>query len=66
MNIVLNGKTQEISEGLSILQLLVTMELENKPVVIEHNKTAIFPREYAKVPMKENDHIEIIVIASGG
>ncbi len=66
MNITLNGKNKEIPEGINILQLLDTLELSGKPVVIEHNKVAIFPRDYTNICFKENDQIEIINIAAGG
>ena len=71
MKIKLNGKEQEIEINSepnhpSILHLLKTLELAGKPVVIEHNKTAVFPRDYGSTNIKENDQIEIINIAAGG
>jgi sulfur carrier protein len=66
MNITLNGNEQEISTDTNILQLLDTLDLAGKPVVIEHNKVAIFPRDYPNICLKENDQIEIINIAAGG
>jgi len=68
MNITLNvnGKAQEAAENTSILQLLETLGLSDKPVVIEHNKTAIFPRDYKDIILSENDQLEIISIAAGG
>lgn len=66
MKIILNGEEKEISAGTSIQQLLDCLGLAGKPVVIEHNKTAIFPRDYSNICFKENDQIEIINIAAGG
>lgn len=66
MKIILNGKEKDISEGYNIIQLLDFLGLAGKPVVIEHNKTAIFPRDYPNVYLKKNDQIEIINIAAGG
>jgi len=66
MKITLNGKEKEISADINIQQLLESLDLAGKPVVIEHNKTAIFPRDYSSIYFKENDQIEIINIAAGG
>ncbi len=66
MKITLNGKEKEISADTTIQQLLDSLGLTGKPVVIEHNKIAIFPRDYPNICFKENDQIEIINIAAGG
>jgi thiamine biosynthesis protein ThiS len=66
MKITLNGKEKEISANTSIQQLLDLLGLAGKPVVIEHNKVAVFPRDYSNICFKENDQIEIINIAAGG
>jgi len=66
MTIALNGKTHETQEGINITTLLDSLNLSGKPVVIEHNKVAIFPRDYTHISLKENDQLEIINIAAGG
>ena len=66
MNIILNGKNKEVSEDINIQQLLDDLGLAGKPVVIEHNKAAIFPRDYSTTCFEKNDQIEIINIAAGG
>lgn len=66
MTIILNGTEKEISPDLNITQLLETLDLSGKPVVIEHNKTAIFPRHYHTITLQQNDQLEIINIAAGG
>ena len=66
MKITLNGSPKEVSNDINILQLLDSLGLANKPVVIEHNKTAIFPRDYPTITLAHNDQLEIINIAAGG
>jgi sulfur carrier protein len=66
MKIILNGTDKEISANITIQQLLDSLGFSGKPVVIEHNKTAIFPRDYTTISFEENDQIEIIHIAAGG
>ncbi len=37
-----------------------------KPVVVELNGRALFPREHAETALKEGDVIEIVQITAGG
>jgi thiamine biosynthesis protein ThiS len=46
--------------------LLVEMGLQGKPVVVEHNKVALFPRQHATTSLKDDDVLEIVEIAAGG
>ncbi len=66
MTITLNGKSTDIEPNSNITQLLELLGLTGKPVVIEHNKIAIFPRDYTETQLTENDQLEIISIAAGG
>ena len=66
MSITLNGKPTEVEPNSNITSILESLGLTGKPVVIEHNKTAIFPRDYSKTQLAENDQLEIISIAAGG
>ena len=66
MNIILNGKPTEIELSCTITQLLESLGLAGKPVVIEHNKVAVFPRDYSQTSLAESDQLEIINIAAGG
>ena len=66
MSITLNGKPTEVEPNSNITSLLESLGLTGKPVVIEHNKTAIFPRDYSETQLAENDQLEIISIAAGG
>lgn len=66
MTIQLNGKPHELDPESNILNLLESINLANKPVVVEVNKVAIFPRDYPSTLLKENDMVEIVTIAAGG
>jgi sulfur carrier protein len=66
MQITLNGESRRF-ENVSILgDLLAQLGLADKPVVVEHNKRALFPREIAATPVSEGDVIEIVQITAGG
>ncbi len=66
MTITLNGKPKELTDIANITALLVSLGLKGKPVVVEHNKSAIFPRDYDTTIVQDADRIEIINIAAGG
>lgn len=61
----LNGTPHPLPSS-TILTLLQSLHLHNVPVLVEHNTTALFPREYPLTPLTANDRIEIIRIVAGG
>ncbi len=66
MKIVLNGKDHALENPVSIEGLLQSIHLAGKPVVVEHNQKALFPREYNATILEEGDRVEIVTIAAGG
>jgi sulfur carrier protein len=46
--------------------LLDVIGLAGKPVVVEHNQQALFPREIATAPVSDGDLIEIVQVTAGG
>ncbi len=66
MTILLNGKNHQLDAPASINTLLAAIGLEGKPVVVEVNQTALFPREYPERMLEDGDQVEIITIAAGG
>ena len=66
MKITLNVKEHPLDTQLSIIDLLKSLDLANKPVVVELNQKAIFPRAYPSIILSDNDRVEIIVISAGG
>ena len=66
MTIQLNGKDHDLDAPISIETLLGTIGLAEKPVVVELNQQALFPREYTDAILSDGDRLEIITIAAGG
>ena len=66
MTITINGSEKSFESPLTIETLLEKLGLAKNPVVVELNKEAIFPREYAAIQLKQSDSLEIITIAAGG
>ena len=66
MNIKLNGKDHTLEKTLNVDELLAAINLAGKPVVVELNQKALFPREYADSMLEDGDLVEVITIAAGG
>lgn len=67
MTITLNGQTHTLTTpATTIADLLQSLGLAGKPVVVEHNLQALLPRELASTAIAEGDRIEIVQITAGG
>jgi sulfur carrier protein len=65
MMITLNGKKLE-STSATVAELLKSIGLGDRPVVVEHNQRALLPREHAQTGLSEGDVIEVVQITAGG
>jgi sulfur carrier protein len=66
VTITLNGKAQEVPEGLTLPGLLAHLELEGMPLVVEHNRTALLKSEWPTTNVQDGDEIEFIRVVAGG
>lgn len=66
MTITLNGQKREFPAPMPLPSLLESLDLAGKPVVVEHNQTALLPKEISTTQVKEGDVIEIVQITAGG
>jgi len=64
--IQLHGKPHELAEKSSIQDLLQQLGFGSKPVVVELNQIALFPRDYNTTTLKDSDSVELITISAGG
>ena len=65
MTITLNGKKHD-TEAATLLALLESIGMGERPVVVEHNQCALLAREHAKATLAEGDVIEVVQITAGG
>jgi thiamine biosynthesis protein ThiS len=66
MTITLNGATRPHPEAITILQLLHDLGLDGKPVVVELDGQAVFPRDHAQTLVQPGARVEIVTLAAGG
>ncbi|WP_411826104.1 sulfur carrier protein ThiS [Luteolibacter sp. AS25] len=66
MSITLNGNDHTLDSKSTVSDLLSSIGLGDKPVIVEHNHNAILPQNFAKTEIKDGDKIEIVALAAGG
>ena len=66
MEIYINQEKKVIDGEISINDLLSFLEIQNKYIAVEVNKTIIPKSEYKTFIVKDNDKIEIINAVGGG
>lgn len=66
MQIQLNGTPHEIETAMTVADLLTSVGFAGKPVVVELDEQAVFPRDYARVTVGDGARVEVIMLAAGG
>ena len=66
MKIQLNGHPHEIVNPMTVTELLENLGLGGKPVVVELNEEAVFPRDFAATRIDGGARVEIVALAAGG
>jgi len=66
ITIYLNGKKEEIQEGLSISRLLETKKIRPEVVTVELNEQIVEKIKYPQILLKINDKLEFVYYMGGG
>jgi len=67
LNIKLNGEMVELSNEIkNIQQLLVFYKLEDRLVIVEHNRDIILKDQYESKEIQNGDEIELVHFVGGG
>jgi thiamine biosynthesis protein ThiS len=66
MKIQLNGHPHQLSSVITLDELLQSIGFGGKPVVVELNEQAIFPRDYSRILIQDSARVEIVTLAAGG
>ena len=65
MNITINGKVI-FTTVQNVQELIAEQGLEGKPVIVEHNGSALTPSSHVSQLLKEGDKVEFFVLGAGG
>ena len=66
MKIKLNGKEQEIKDGLTVSDLLLKWKIRPELVTVEVNEAILQKLDYETVQIKEADNVEFVFYMGGG
>lgn len=62
----LNGKDREVPEGLSVTELVQSLDLNPALVVVELNREILSRSRYPETPVVEGDQLELVHFVGGG
>ena len=66
MKIIYNGKEQDVSDGITLAELIRNLELNPDTVVAECNGAIVRREEYDEYVLPENGRLELIRFVGGG
>ena len=66
MKIRINGEDKEVTEGLSIANLLEELQIRPARVVIELNRNIVSRQAQSSTLLKDGDALEIVQFVGGG
>ena len=66
MHVFVNGETKEISEGLSLEQLVTELVLPSLRIAIEVNGRVVRRGDWSGTTLNDQDRLEIVHFVGGG
>ncbi len=66
MLLTVNGAAREVTDGLSLPQLVEQLGLRVGSVVVEHNGTALLRSEVFAAHLEDGDRLELVRAVAGG
>ena len=66
IKIHLNGEIHAVPVGLSLPDLLASLEIPPQAALVEHNGQALLRAEWAERPLADGDQLEILRVVAGG
>jgi thiamine biosynthesis protein ThiS len=66
IDIVVNGRTRSVDEGLTVHRLLERLEVPLSRLAVERNHRLVPRDRYASEPVEAGDRLEIVTLVGGG
>ena len=66
MEIILNGKTEQVSENLSVQNFLQQLSVTFNNVVVELNREIVKREEWQGTILQPGDQLELVRLVGGG
>ena len=65
-SILLNGEDREIRDGISLAQLIESLDLPDKRIAVEVNSDVIRKKDWSGFVLGHEDRLEIVHFVGGG
>jgi sulfur carrier protein len=66
MKLTLNGQARDMEIGATVSDLLISLQLAEKLVLVELNGQAVQRADFPSIKLDEGDSIEIVRMVGGG
>ncbi|HTC13212.1 MAG TPA: sulfur carrier protein ThiS [Chthoniobacterales bacterium] len=66
MKLTLNGQARDLATGVTLSELLASLELADKMVLVERNGDAVPRADFPIITLGDGDTIEIVRMVGGG
>ena len=66
IDVVVNGQQRAVTRGATLLELLASLALDPRTVVVEHNRAIIRRPRLSEVTVAPGDAIELVHFVGGG
>lgn len=66
MTVTVNGKQETLEKEMSILEFIRHKGIHPDSVVVEYNYDIVKKEEWSRIPLKENDNLEVLKFVGGG
>ena len=66
IDIMINGERRTVAAGATLLELLASLELDPRVVVVEHNRAIVRRPRLSGVTVVQGDSIELVHFVGGG
>jgi sulfur carrier protein len=66
MKLTLNGQARDVATGVTLSELLASLELADKMVLVERNGDAVPRADFPIITLGDGDTLEIVRMVGGG
>lgn len=66
IDVLVNGEPHAVPDGASLMELLDTLHLDPRTVVVEHNRAIVRRADLAQVRVSSGDMVELVHFVGGG
>jgi sulfur carrier protein len=66
MQIIVNGQSRAVADGITLAELLTQLDLQAKHVAVEINMELVPRAEHVAHRLADGDQLEVVTIVGGG